>query len=74
MMSSPISSLSTGLLGDGDHLRRILRQHDVAALVVFVNDRIYVFARNRGRRVHVRDEADAPAPWNCPARLPGTVA
>ena len=46
------------ILCDGDHLRRIFRQHDVAALVVLVNDRIDVCAGNGRRCVHVRDESD----------------
>ena len=46
------------ILCDGDDLRWILRQHDVAALIILVNDRIDVFAGDGGRSVHVGDEAD----------------
>ena len=46
------------VFGGADHLRRIARQHDVAAAVVPDDLRLDVLAGAVGRSVHVRAEAD----------------
>ena len=46
------------LLGCTDHLRRVCRQHDVAAAIVPHHLRLDVLARAIRRSVHVRAEAD----------------
>ena len=42
-----------------DHLRRVPRQHDLAAVVAAMHLRLHVLAGRVGAGVHVRDKADA---------------
>ena len=56
MMSSPIISASTGCCATTMTWVGSLRQHDVATLVVPMDDRADVRAGHRGRRIDVGDE------------------
>ena len=47
-----------GVVGLAQHHRRIVGQHEIAAVVVRVDDRAHVGAADLGRRVDVRDEPD----------------
>ena len=57
-MSLPIWFLRARVLGEADDLRRVARQHDVAALVVAHDLRLDAGARAFRRGIHVRAEAD----------------
>ena len=46
------------IINRAQHHRRIVWQHEVAAVVLAVNDRPHAGAAHLGRRVHVRNEPD----------------
>ena len=58
MIVLPISGVQVRVLADADDLRRIPRQHDVAAVVVADHLRLDVLARVLGRGIDVRVERD----------------
>ena len=47
-----------GMIRDADHLRRVARQHDVAAAIIPHDLRLDVLAGAIGRGIHMRAEAD----------------
>ena len=46
------------IVGEPQHDRRIVRKHEIAAIVRAVHDWPYAGAVDFGRRIHMRDEAD----------------
>ena len=57
-MSWPICPAERRVVGEPKDGRRIVGQHEVAAVVAAMDDRLDVRAAHLGRRVDVRDEAD----------------
>ena len=58
MMSLPRCSGKLGVVGFAQHHRRIVGQHEIAPVVVRVDDGPHAGAADFGRRIHVRDEPD----------------
>ena len=60
-----------GIVRQPQHRRRIVRQHEIAAVVAAVDDRLDARAAHFRRRVDVRDEADRRhvRPWRVVAGM-----